>query len=146
MMKYKIIVGIFGIGLLSSALVVSACVNHTPEEQAEWLTQKATDKLELNQAQQEMFRPLSKKLVQIRTDMKQHKAEKHKELLTMLSQPTLERDKAIRRINKHIDDLQAKTPDLVNSFGDFYDSLTDDQRQALRAELNGHFDHHHSHH
>ena len=145
-MRYKILAGIFGIGLLSTALVVSACVNHTPEEKADWLTQKATDKLELSQAQQEMFRPLSKKLVQIRTDMKQHKADKHKELLAMLSQPTLERDKAISRINKHIDDLQARAPELVNSFGDFYDSLTDTQRQTLRAELKGHFDHHHSHH
>lgn len=145
-MKYKILAGIFGIGLLSTALVVSACNNYTPEERSEWLTQRVTDKLELSQAQQEMFRPLSKKLVQIRTEMKQHKVEKQNELLAMLSQSTLERGEAISRINQHIDDLQAKTPELVNSFGDFYDSLTDEQRQSLRAQLKGHFDHHHAHH
>lgn len=142
--KYKIILITCGVAV---ALIIGACTSkychRSPEKHAQWMVEKVTDKLDLNQVQQEKIKDLSQVILTARQAMKSEKEQKHKDILAMLEQPKLDRSQVLNKFNQHIDKFQLQAPAVVNSFGDFYDTLSDEQREKLRDKLKDHFEHHH---
>ena len=149
-MKNKLTNPILIISSLALIVGLGACTakycSDKPEKQVAWLTEKATDKLDLNDAQQAKFKLFSQSLVNTRQSLKNNKSQTHQELLAMMQQPKLERQRTQAMINEHIAKLQSYTPALVKNFGDFFDTLTAEQRKKLQDELDDHFDHHHRKH
>ena len=128
------------------AMGVVAC-NHgmhfgTPEERSEWMVQKVTGELELDQTQQARLAAVKDEFLDMRRDMRSDREQTRADLLAMLQQPTLDRDKANAIVAQYVDKVNTRTPQIIDAVGDFYDSLNDDQR----AELNGFIRHKMEHH
>ncbi|MDH5179665.1 MAG: Spy/CpxP family protein refolding chaperone [Gammaproteobacteria bacterium] len=141
---------VFLVGGLALAFGLGACAGKhhrsDPEKHAEWLVEKITDKLELNEAQQGKLKDFTQQVLIVRKSLKNEKPGLHDDFLTMLSQPKLDRNQALQRINQHIDALQSRAPVLVNSFADFYDTLNEQQRRILQDKLREHKEHRQHHH
>jgi hypothetical protein len=53
----------------------------------------------------------------------------------MLENQKMDREKALAVINHRLDTLKARAPELVNLFGDLYDSLNADQQDEVRQPI-----------
>lgn len=145
--KTRTLLLVAGTGL---ALTVAACAGkfcqRDPERQSAWLMEKATDELELDTSQQARFKVFVDELSDSRKTMRSQRKQSRETLMSLLEQPSLDRDKSLMLVQGHIKTVQERAPKLVNSFADFFDSLNPEQRKELREELDEHFDHHHRKH
>lgn len=145
--KTRILLLVAGTGL---ALTVAACAGkycqRDPERHSAWLMEKATDELELDTSQQARFKVFVDELSDSRKTMRSQRKQSRETLMSLLEQPSLDRDKSLALVQGHINTVQERAPKLVNSFADFYDTLNSAQRKELREELDEHFDHHHRKH
>lgn len=145
--KTRTLLLIAGTGL---ALTVTACAGkfcqRDPQRQSAWLMEKATDELELDTSQQAKFKVFVDGLTDSRKVMRSQRKQSRETIMSLLEQPTLDRDKSLALVQGHIKTVQERAPKLVNSFADFFDSLSPEQRKELREELDEHFDHHHRKH
>ena len=64
----------------------------------------------------------------------------------MLEQPTLDRDKANAIVAQYVDKVNTRSPQIIDAIGNFYDSLTDEQRAELNGFLRHKMEHHHRWH
>lgn len=144
----RTIIYITGGALLIGAVV--AC-NHgmhygTAEERGEWMLQKVSKELELNEIQQSRLAEVKDEFLGIRSTMRSDREQTRADVLAMLQQPTLDRDKANAIIGQHLETLNSRTPVIIDAIGNFYDSLDDAQRAELRAFIEHKMEHHHGRH
>ena len=134
----------------SLALLGTACAgkfcSRDPEQHSAWLMEKVTDELELDSSQQARLKVFVDELTDGRKAMRSQRTESRQTIMSLLEQPTLDRDKSLSLVQGHIKTVNERAPKLVNSFADFYDILSPEQRQELREELDDHFDSHHGKH
>ena len=128
------------------AMGVVAC-NHgmyfgTPEERGEWMVQKVTSELELDAAQQAKLATVKDEFLDMRTDLRSEREQTRADVLVMMQQPVLDRNKANAIVAQYVNKVDARAPQIIDAIGDFYDSLNDEQR----AELNGFISHKMNHH
>jgi hypothetical protein len=129
-------------------LGVVAC-NHgmhfgTAEERGEWMVEKVTKELELNQAQQARLAEVKDEFLNMRITMLSEREQTRADVLAMLQQPTLDRDKANTIVDQHIATINSRSPLIIDAIGNFYDSLDDAQRTELREFIEHKMDHHHA--
>jgi len=128
----------------SLVLTVSACAgkfsHRDPEKRSAWLIEKVTDELELNNTQQASLKVFVDEMMNTRKTMMNQRSESRQTIMDLLSQPKLDRDKSLSLVQSHIKTMQTQAPKLVNTFADFYDGLSMEQRKELRDELNERFD------
>lgn len=121
------------------AITLSACGHHvfhaSPEERAEYLVKHISDDLDLNETQNASLNALKTELLSLRTQMKKEHEASRNALLEILSQPTLDRERTVNLIQKHLQTLQDQTPQIIAATGDFYDGLTVEQQQTLRKKI-----------
>ena len=68
------------------------------------------------------------------------------EVLAMLKQPTLDREKVNAMINQKMATINTRSPAIVDAIGNFYDSLDDAQRAELSEFIEDKMDRHAKHH
>ena len=129
---------------------VAAC-NHgmyfgTAEERGEWVVQKVTKELELNDTQQARLADVKDEFIDVRRNMRSEREQTRADVLAMLQQPTLDRDRANAIVGKYIETLNTRSPTIIDAVGDFYDSLDDSQRAELREFIEHKIAHHHGRH
>ena len=131
---------------------VAACKHKmhsaTPEERGEWVVEKVSKKLELNETQKIKLVNLKDELLAVRKTMRSDRDEKRAEVLAMLQQPTLDREKANTMVQQKINVASTQAPVVIDAMADFYDSLDDAQRAELVEHIEdkmAHFDHHRRH-
>jgi Spy/CpxP family protein refolding chaperone len=129
------------------AVGIAAC-NHgmhfgTPEERGEWMVQKATKELELNTTQQANLSVVKDKFLDLRTTMRSDREQHRADVLAMLQQPTLDRNKANEIVNYHVETINTRSPAIIEAIGNFYDSLDNEQRAELREFIEHKLQHHH---
>ncbi len=130
----------------AAALVVvgsiSACGHHRdPEQRAQWMVQKVTKKLELNDAQQAKLKALSDEMLNARKAMKQEFKDDREQVLALLDQRQMDQDKMLGMTQSHTQTVNAQAPKIVAAMAGFYDSLTLEQQAKIRtfvAENHGH--------
>ena len=125
---------------------VVAC-NHgmhfgTAEERGEWVVQKVSKELELNPVQQANLEAVKDGFLDMRSTMRSDREQTRGEVLAMLQQPTLDRDRANAIVAQYLEKASTQSPLIIEAIGDFYDSLDDNQR----AELTGFIEHKMEHH
>ena len=73
---------------------LSACGHHykhrNPEARAEYIIEKITDKLDLNDAQASKLQVIKTELLEIRENSRQQRGDTHDTILSLLQQPTLD--------------------------------------------------------
>ncbi len=129
------------------AVSLSACGHHafhaSPEERAEHLVEYVSNDLDLNETQTTSLNALKSELLDLRKAMKQGQADNRDALLEILSQPALDRDRAVNLIQGRLQTLQDQTPQIVAAIGNFYDGLNAEQQQELREKVEERMKGHH---
>ena len=123
--------------------------SHGIEHRAEWVVAKVSDELKLDDAQIDKLNVLKDELIATRNKMHDEHETTHSEALAMFNESQLDRQKALTIIESKTRLVNQYAPNVVNAFGDFYDSLNEAQRQELREHINklaDRHDHHRGHH
>ena len=129
------------------AVGIVAC-NHgmhfaSPEERGEWMIQKVTKELNLNETQASRLVDVKDVLLEARKTMRYNREQHSAGVIAMLNQPTFDRDKANAIVNQHIEMVDTRAPTIIDAIGNFYDSLDDAQRAELREFVEHKMEHHH---
>ena len=132
--------------LLASA--VTACHHGmhygTAEERGEWVVQKVSSELELNDTQQGRLAEVKDQFLDARRLMKANREQHRAEVLAMLSQPTFDRDKANAMVGQQIETVNTRAPVVIDAIGNFWESLDADQRAELRKFIEDKMEHYQS--
>lgn len=132
--RNKIIVAaVTGIVLVTG---IAACGHHrSPEERADYMVEKITSNLELTAPQVTQLEQLKDELMKARQSMLAERESMHKEVTALLSQPTLDQERALKLVHDQTESVNQKAPQLVSAFAGFYDSLTPEQQTKLREKV-----------
>lgn len=130
----RIILFVIGGALLTATVV--AC-NHgmhfgTAEERSEWMVQKVSKEMELNSMQRDKLVELRDELLSLRKELRDDRAQLSTDVLAMLQQPTLDREKANTIVSGRLATVNARSPAIIDAVANFYDSLNDTQRDEIR--------------
>ena len=139
------------ISVASGAVIagtLAACGHHRykdPEKRGEWLVEKVTDELELNESQKTKLEAVRKEILTVRKEIHADRQTSRDEILAMLDQPQLDRQKVLSMVEQKTVSINQHAPQVVNALGDFYDSLSDEQRKELREHIAEMGERHHHH-
>ena len=123
---------IFAIGALVVIGSFSACsFRGDPEHRTQWILEKVTKKLELDDAQQVQLKNVSEEILAAREATKQQFGGDREALLALLEQPTLDQDKILSLVRSRTEALNERAPDVIAAVGEFYDGLTAEQQAQI---------------
>lgn len=138
-----------GLGVVTLVGGLAACGpwshRRDPEDVAQYVVEKATKLLQLNDAQRVKLNALKEQVLMTRTELHETHAKSRTQALALLEQPSFDRTQATSMLASHTQLMNDKAPPVINAFGDFYDSLTPQQQQTLRKELAERMEQHHGH-
>ncbi len=150
MKKSTKIIAIVVVALSVTSTVFAFGARHgwsmSPEDKAEFMTGKITEKLELNATQQQNLQVLSATILDIMSDVRSGRTEHMETVQQLLSEPTLDQAKALEMIRQKTEMVNAKAPEVVASIAGFLDSLDDEQKQQLREHMKNRMHHSHQEH
>ena len=136
-----IIAAVSGIVLISG---LAACGHHhSPEERADYIMEKINDKLDLTAPQLSQLEQLKNELMNARQSMHTERDTLHNEVNELLSQPTLDQERALKLIRDRTESINQKAPQIITAFAGFYDSLTSEQQAVIRDKVQKHKEHRH---
>jgi len=127
------------LGAVGIAVAVAGCGHgyrhHEPGDYAVRHIEKLGKELNLNEAQTAKLNAVTETLRKGRETMRAKHDEKQKEVLALLDQPKLDRQRALGLVQQTTRDINDHAPEMIAAMGDFYDSLTPLQQQKLREEV-----------
>jgi len=137
----RIVILIVGAATVST---IVACGHRfsSPEERAEYMVDKVSKELALNDAQNVKLNALKDQILAARQDMVSKRKETKQAVNELLEQPALDRDRVLNMVSERTQAVNEKAPQVVSALGDFYDSLTAEQQAKLREEIKERMEHH----
>ena len=143
----KIIVAVLVIA--SGSTAVYAFGRHggwhmSPEEKVEFVTERVTRELELNQAQRQNFESLANTVADIMLEARASKKQHIEEIDNLLDDPSFNQARALEMVENKTRMINEKAPLVVSSLAVFLDSLDASQKQKVQ-ELMEHMQKHHRH-
>lgn len=139
-LKRTLIGGAVATALVATIGAVSAHRHHGgwPRTDAE-ITQmkgrfvdRAAEHLALDAAQKQRLAVVADRLQEQHKLLRGSGADPKTELRSLVAGPAFDRAKALQLVQDKTVAVQAKGPEVVNAFADFYDGLNPDQQQKLR--------------
>jgi len=141
-----IVLVVIGIVLLSGfAYARYQGFYHGPEGKANWLMERVTKQLELDDQQQQQLGKFRDKVLSLKDSMQSERPQHIDEALKLLDTPQLDRNQAYQLWEVKHNWVAAAGPQLIDAFADFTDSLNGQQRSKLLEMINWHRQHRHSH-
>lgn len=131
----KILFALGSVGLVASVAAYGHHQCHDPEQKGKWIVEKISSELELTEPQVEKLEDVRDQMMNARKQMHQERKVAREDILKLLGQSSLDRDQSLAMINQRLDAIRDNAPQLVNALGDFYDSLTPDQKQELKERI-----------
>ena len=132
---------LLGIGALIVVGSFAACSHYRgPEQRAQWMVEKVTNELELNEVQQTKLKRLSDEMMDARKRFKQQFEGSHEQLLALFEQPTLDQNKMLTLVQSHTQAINDGAPGIIASMSEFYDDLTTEQQAEIREFMQEHRD------
>jgi len=145
--KRAIIVITSGVLLIGG---VAACKHKmhsaSAEERGEWVVEKVSEELELNDNQRVKLVAVKDEFLDMRKTIRSDRTQTRAEVLDMLKQPTLDREKMNAIVSQKIATINARSPAIVDAIGNFFDSLDDSQRAELSEFIEDKMERHAKHH
>ena len=122
------------------AFALGACYprDPTPEARVAWASERVADYLDLDRQQKRHLDRLRDELIYTSQDLREDGRTTGEEILIILAENRMDRDKALAVINHRLETMKARAPELVDRFGDFYDSLTPEQQAEVRKPVEKH--------
>jgi Spy/CpxP family protein refolding chaperone len=131
-----IIASVGGIALISTLAVAGPGFKDRGQGMfGQWMIERMTDNLELNEAQVAKLNSVRDAITDARKKMREGNRDKRDEMLALLEQPTLDQQKALAMLTERGDALKAEAPRVIAAVAGFYDSLTPEQQQTLRETI-----------
>ena len=126
---------------LTMVLGLSAC-RSTPEEKAEFVSERISDKLELSESQQALLNNLKDKALLAGKTMKDNKTEMKSKLVALISQPSIDHDQITLFMDSAMATMHTGVDDVIPSFIAFHASLSEEQKTQVIDFIESHRKHH----
>lgn len=136
---------ITGLGVVLSVGGLSACASREPGahgwsearmgEMRERMIERVSSRLSLDAAQKARLQTLADTLQAARKAVRGDAATPRDELAALIQGPTFDRARARGWAEARTQALQGQSPQVIQAFGDFYDSLNPTQQQQVRDHL-----------
>jgi Spy/CpxP family protein refolding chaperone len=131
-----IIASVGGIALISTLAVAGPGFrDRGPGMFGDWMIERMTDNLELNETQVENLQGVKDAIKTARDKLRENRKDKGDEILALLEQPTLDQEKAMALLTERGDAMKEQAPKVIAAIAGFYDSLTPQQQQTLRETI-----------
>jgi hypothetical protein len=114
----------------------------SPEEKVEFVTDRVTRKLELDDQQQQNFSALAETVAQTMVDAKATRTQHSAEIAELLQDPNFNQTRALELVQLKTQVINDKAPQLIASLAVFLDSLNAGQKQQLQDFIQHHRSHH----
>ena len=114
----------------------------SPQEKVEFVTERVTNKLDLDSQQQQNFAELAGTVVQIMQDARINKGQNFTEIGTLLQEPNFNQARALELVQQKTRMINEKAPLVITSLAVFLDSLSAEQKQKMQEFMQ----HRHQHH
>ena len=136
----RTLIGLASVTALVGGLAAWAQSSHgwhgDPAERQARMVEFASRKLDLDATQKTKLEALGTTLQAQRQALVADGSNPRAELQALISGPSFDRTKAGALLQGKLSAVQLKSPEVINAFGDFYDSLRADQQAKLREALN----------
>ncbi len=113
----------------------------SPEEKVEFVTDRVTKKLDLDNQQQQNFAQLAETVAQLILEAKATREEHVTEIGTLLQDPSFDQVRALEMVQQKTQMINEKAPLVVASLAVFLDSLNLEQKQQLQDFIQNHRKH-----
>ncbi len=140
-MKYINKKSLSGLGMAALALTMvlglSAC-RSTPEEKAEFVSERISDELELTETQKALLNTLKDKALLAGKTMKDNKKEMKGNFVALISQPSIDHDQITLLMDTAMASMHTRADDVIPSFIAFHASLTEEQKTQVVNFIESH--------
>ncbi len=119
--------------------------NMSPEEKAEFVTERVTKKLELRESQQQNLQALVGDVLVLMKEMRAERDNHKTQIEEMLAEPVLDQGKALQLIESKTRQINDKAPEVIASLALFLDSLDSSQKSQLQSFIAKGMHHRHEH-
>lgn len=133
---------------ISSGVFAYGQKNHwgiTPEDKLEFISERVTRKLDLNEIQQANLQSLASEVLDLMNEMHASREAHKAQIQAMLSEPVLDQVKALNLIQTKTSQLTDKAPAVIASLAAFLDSLDVEQKAKLQQFVDQRMNHRHRH-
>lgn len=130
----KIIIAI--LTLAGSSGVVYAFSRHsdwhlTPQEKVEFVTDRVSKKLELDERQRQYFSQLAETVAQIMLEARAARERQIGEIVTLLEDPNLDQARVLEIVQQKTQLVNDRAPQVISALAGFLDSLNAGQKVRL---------------
>jgi len=112
--------------------------NMSPEEKVEFISDRVTKKLDLDDQQRQNFTALAELVAQIMIDAKANKEQHVADITNLLQEPSFNQARALELIQQKTQMVNEKAPLVISSLAVFLDSLNSEQKQQMQTMLERH--------
>ena len=127
------------VGLVGGAAAIGKKHYGSHEKRAEYMVSYIADELELDATQSQALEVFKDQMLSARETMKAKPM--REEAMNLLNAETFDRAGALEMITAKTAAVNEQAPDLVNSLGDFLDSLNAEQKEEIAEFMKEHRGH-----
>lgn len=109
---------------------------------ARWMTRRLGRKLRLDAGQQARLETLQNRMHEVHNEIRELRRQTHAEVEKLISAEQLDREAAGKLLAVPRHAMEEHTPQMVDGFADFFDSLDGEQRSRLLGLWRRHQGHH----
>jgi Spy/CpxP family protein refolding chaperone len=114
----------------------------TPAEKIEFVSDRVSKKLELDDAQRQKFTDFAETVSGIMQEVKLSREQRHTEIASLLEEPALDQARALQLVQQRTRMIDEKAPEVIASLAIFLDSLNTEQRAELQEFIDKRHDNH----
>ncbi len=121
---------------ISGGVFAYGAHNHwgmSADEKAEFITERVTKKLDLNEAQQQNLHLLATDMLQLMEEVKSGREAHMNQIQQMLADPVLDQSAAVKMIQDKTQAINDRAPATIASLAMFLDSLNPEQKSELQS-------------
>jgi len=132
-----------------SAFTIAACGHHRPhdpQERAEWMLQRVTDHLDLDEQQQAKLRAIK---MEIETSVKKHREQQHQlfdRLAANIESPELDKALLMEIVETRKQAFDDTAPLIIDKLIEFHASLNPEQKKKVADKMEHFREHFQKHH
>ncbi len=115
------------------------------DEKAEFVTDRVSKKLDLNETQRQNLGALAKDMLALVEEMRNSREAHMNEIQQMLADPVLDQNQALKMIQDKTQAINDKAPAAIASLALFLDSLDAEQKSELQSFVADRMHHRHKH-
>lgn len=137
----RTLIGTLAVGTLFGGLAAWAhqrhggCWSDNATERRACMVDFASRKLDLDATQRAKLEVLASTLQAKRATLVRDPANPRAELQALIAGPSFDRNQAAVLLQSKLATVQTQSPEVINAFGDFFDSLRPEQQSQLRDAL-----------